>query len=85
MGHWIQPANAVYNNRYASPVVLSNLQEHVWRGEVVPLDERISFYLSIQRAPDGSLAAFIRNPEFNLFRRRSCHVRQRVDPFSEWK
>jgi len=74
MGHWIQPANAVYNNRYASPVVLSNIQEHVWRGEVVPLEERVSFYLSIQRAPDGSLAAFIRNPEFNFFRRRTYHV-----------
>jgi len=74
MGHWIQPANAVYNNRHASPVVLSNIQEHVWRGEVVPLEERISFYLSMQRTPDGSLAAFIRDPEFNFFRRRTYHV-----------
>ena len=74
MGHWIQPANAVYNNRYASPVVLSNIQEHVWRGEVVPLEERVSFYLSIQLAGDGSLVAFIRNPEFNFFRRRTYRV-----------
>jgi CubicO group peptidase (beta-lactamase class C family) len=74
IGHWIQPANAVYNNRYASPVVLSNIQEHVWRGEVVPLEERVSFYLSIQRSSDGSLAAFIRNPEFNFFRRRTYQV-----------
>jgi len=28
---------------------------------VVPLDDRLSFYVSIQRAQDGSLTAFIRN------------------------
>jgi CubicO group peptidase (beta-lactamase class C family) len=74
LGHWIQPANAVYNNRYASPVVLSKTKENVWRGEAVPLEERISFYLSIQRAANGSLTAFIRNPEFNLFHRRMYRV-----------
>jgi CubicO group peptidase (beta-lactamase class C family) len=74
MGHWIQPANAVYNSRYASPVVLSRIDKDVWRGQVVPLDERISFYVSIQPASDGSLSAFIRNPEFNLFRRRTYRV-----------
>lgn len=74
MGHWIQPANLVYNNRYASPVVLLKTETDVWRGEIVPLNERLSFYISIRRLPDGSLSAFIRNPEFNLFRGRTYRV-----------
>jgi CubicO group peptidase (beta-lactamase class C family) len=74
IGHWIQPANAVYNNRYASPVVLSMKEQGSWQGEVVPLRERLSFYLSIYRKSDGSLAAFIRNPEFNFFRGRIYRV-----------
>jgi CubicO group peptidase (beta-lactamase class C family) len=74
VGHWVQPANAVYSNRYASPVVLSGVSKAVWRGVVVPLDETVSFYLSIKRASDGSLTAYIRNPEFNFFRGRTFHV-----------
>jgi len=75
IGQWIQPANAVYNNRYASPVVLAKVTPKAWRGQVVPLAERISFYVSIQRAADGSLTASIRNPEFNWFRRRTYSVK----------
>src|SRR5262249_35249351 len=79
MGHWIQPANAVYNNPYASPVVLSNTEKDVWHGEVVPLAQWLSFYVSIQHASNGSLTAFIRNPEFNLLRRKIYHVVLRND------
>ena len=75
IGQWIQPANAVYSNRYASPVVLATAAPMVWRGQVVPLEERISFYVSIQRSADGSLSASIRNPEFNNFRRRTYSVK----------
>src|SRR5262249_58172103 len=75
IGQWIQPANAVYNNRYSSPVVLAKVAPKAWRGQVVPLAERISFYVSIQRAADGSLTASIRNPEFNWFRGRTYSVK----------
>src|SRR5262249_43288553 len=75
IGQWMQPANAVYSNRYASPVVLASAAPKVWRGRVVPLEERISFYVSIQRIADGALSAVIRNPEFNWFRRRTYSVK----------
>jgi CubicO group peptidase (beta-lactamase class C family) len=76
-GHWIQPADDILNNRYASPVQLSSLSPSVWRGSVVPLDQRISFYAFVQRSPDGSLTAFISNPEANFFRRRKYRVEQK--------
>jgi CubicO group peptidase (beta-lactamase class C family) len=80
VGHWIQLAGvAFYSYSYASPVQLSQLAPRVWRGDVVPLDERASFYVSIQRAPDGSVKAFLRNPEANLFRRQSFDVELRND------
>src|SRR6202158_2847057 len=69
-GDWIQPIGIGNNNRYATPVQFSKTAPTVWTGQVVPLDDRVSFYVSIQRAQDGSLTAFIRNPEFNHFRRR---------------
>jgi CubicO group peptidase (beta-lactamase class C family) len=74
VGNWIQPANGLYNNKYASPAVLSAIGRNVWRGQVVPLQEPLSLYTSIERAPDGSLTAFVRNPEFNLFRGRIFRV-----------
>jgi CubicO group peptidase (beta-lactamase class C family) len=73
-GDWIQPVGIVINNRYASPVRFQQAPASVWTGAVVPLDDRVSFYVSIQRAQDGSLSAFIRNPEFNAFRRRVYRV-----------
>jgi CubicO group peptidase (beta-lactamase class C family) len=73
-GEWIQPAGVVNNNRYASPVRLVAVNASVWRGEVVPLDDRLSFYVSIQPQPGGLLTAVIVNPEYNLFRRRPYDV-----------
>src|SRR5262249_6297740 len=72
---WIQTAHAIYNNLSASPVVLARVTPKVWRGQVVPLEQRISFYVWVQRAADGSLTASIRNPEFNWFRRRTYSVK----------
>jgi CubicO group peptidase (beta-lactamase class C family) len=78
LGHWIQLAGpAFYSYSYASPVELSEPAPRVWRGDVVPLDERASFYFSVQRAPDGSLEAFFRNPEANRFRGQSFQVELR--------
>lgn len=73
-GEWVQPAGVVNNNRYATPVTLLAVGPSVWRGEVVPLDDRVSFYVSIQPQPGGSLTAVIVNPEYNFFRRRSYDV-----------
>ncbi len=39
-----------------------------WSGEVVPLEDQMRFYLMITGRPDGSLGAFVRNPERNAGR-----------------
>lgn len=70
-GYWIQPVGVVNKNRYATPVRLIGVNKSVWMGEVVPLDDRVSFYVSIQARSSGSITAVIINPEYNLFRRRS--------------
>jgi CubicO group peptidase (beta-lactamase class C family) len=86
-GHWIQPANDVYNNEYATPVELTRVNGKLWRGEVSPLEERLSLFISIQRPQDGSITAVIRNPEFNLFRRNvyQVDVRGSAVTFSDTK
>jgi len=73
-GHWIQPPAGPYNLRYASPVMLRSSGKDYWSGEVVPLDEPVSFYLRIQRTSVGTLIAYIRNPEANFFRRQTFNV-----------
>lgn len=73
-GQWIQPVGVVNDNRYATPVRLVAVSKSVWSGAVVPLDDHVSFYVSIQPQPGGSITAVIVNPEFNLFRRRSYDV-----------
>jgi CubicO group peptidase (beta-lactamase class C family) len=69
VGHWIQPASAIFFQRYATPVDLTAIAKSVWRGEIVPLPEKISFYFSIRKAV-GSLIAIVRNPEFGWFNGR---------------
>ena len=62
-GHWIQPAGRFNNNRYASPVRLEGAGEQRWKGQVRPLEERLTVYVSVQRMADGSITAILRNPE----------------------
>ncbi|HJS90393.1 MAG TPA: serine hydrolase [Steroidobacteraceae bacterium] len=73
-GDWVQPAGIVNRSRYATPLHLMLLSRSVWRGDVLPLEDRVSFYVSIQKQPGGSLTAVIINPQYNLFRRRSYDV-----------
>jgi CubicO group peptidase (beta-lactamase class C family) len=49
-------------------MVLSAGGRSVWRGQVRPLRDAVTLYLLIRRGEDGALAAFFRNPEFNLGR-----------------
>lgn len=60
-GQWIQ-------NRMASPLILSACGSNCYGGEVVPLEDEYTFYLKVVQRPDGSLGAFLRNPERNLGR-----------------
>ncbi|MBZ4332873.1 beta-lactamase family protein [Corallococcus sp. AS-1-12] len=73
-GHWIQPRVLMSGMKFASPVELRALQPGVWRGNVAPLEDRFSLYLVVQKQPDGSVTAFIRNPERNFGNRMLFRV-----------
>jgi CubicO group peptidase (beta-lactamase class C family) len=68
-GQWIQQSGKILNQQYASPVQLYSIAPSVWRGTIVPLDQRISVYAFLSSS-DGKLTAFLSNPEMNFFRRR---------------
>lgn len=68
VGHWIQPATVTNGTPYASPVTLKKDKQNIWRGEVSPLDDAMTVYLKVEPRDDGSVAAFLRNPERNLGR-----------------
>lgn len=66
VGHWIQPGTIANGSPYASPVTLAKEKQNVWRGEVSPLDNELTFYLMVKARDDGSTGAFLKNPERNL-------------------
>ena len=67
VGHWIQAPSVGFGS-YASPLTLTKDKQNVWRGEVSPLDDTITFYLMIKAKPDGTVGVFLKNPERNLGR-----------------
>jgi CubicO group peptidase (beta-lactamase class C family) len=67
-GHWIQPGTVASGNEYALPIVLKRNGSGRWTGNVVPLDDTMTMYLVIHKRPDGTLGAYLRNPERNLGR-----------------
>lgn len=64
LGHWIQPGTPEVVS-VASPVTLTK-QGSGWQGTVTPLDSAMTFYLSISQRQDGSVGAFLKNPERNI-------------------
>ena len=64
-GQWIQPETVNGGARYATPLVLHADGEGRWRGEVVPVDDHMTYYLPITRASDGRFTTYLRNPERN--------------------
>ena len=74
-GFWIQPAGLTHASAYATPIVLAKGQGPVWTGQVTPLPDRVSQYLSLTLTPDGALQAFLSNPEYNLGGGRQYDVR----------
>ena len=76
-GFWRQPPGMTQQQAYATPLTLLRIQPGVWQGQVHPLMDRVSLYLMISRGSDGSLQAFMRNPEFNFGMRRLYAVSTR--------
>ena len=68
VGHWIQPRTATDGWRFASPLTLVGCGTDCFTAEVVPRDEQFTFYIKAAKRPDGTVGAFIRNPERNLGR-----------------
>ena len=59
-GFWIQP------DGFATPLHLVQAGPNRWRGTVVPLENRLTFYLPITRQADGTYRTYLRNPERNV-------------------
>ena len=55
-----------YDQVYTSPVVLKRSGKDRWKGTVRPLEQRITVYLKVFQAADGTLQAVFRNPEANM-------------------
>lgn len=65
VGHWTQPPTRSSGARYATPIVLRQEAPGRWRGEVRPLEDRMTYFLPVTRAADGRFATYLRNPERN--------------------
>jgi CubicO group peptidase (beta-lactamase class C family) len=77
VGQWIDP-----RRRITMPVVLARCGDRAtcYSGNVEPIDETFTFYMEVKRRPDGTLSAFLRNPERNQGRFiRLDHLTRRGD------
>jgi CubicO group peptidase (beta-lactamase class C family) len=70
MGHWTQPGTIANGFGYtmvsATPVTLRQMEKGRWIGTIDPAPDEVTFYLMIEKRPDGSLGMLIRNPERDL-------------------
>ncbi len=65
-GHWIQPPPAQVYMPMASPVHFQGDGPNRWKGQVVPRESEYTFYLVLCERADGTVGAFLRNPDRNL-------------------
>jgi CubicO group peptidase (beta-lactamase class C family) len=65
IGQWTTPPSRTSGFRYASPVTLTSASADRWRGVVTPRDDTYTLFLMVQQQPDGTLSAYLRNPERN--------------------
>ncbi len=66
VGHWIQPPTQHSGLRAATPVELEIVDRQRWQGVVAPLEDRFTHYLVVEEREDGTVGAFLRNPERNV-------------------
>lgn len=69
VGHWIQATTVSNGSPYASPVTLTRWGgAERWRGDIDPLADEFTMYLKVEPSADGSMRAFLKNPERNIGR-----------------
>lgn len=66
VGQWITPPSRTNGSRYASPVRLAADGANRWRGIVTTRDDTFTLFLMVTKQADGTLSAFLRNPERNI-------------------
>ena len=64
-GWWIQPPGVVLGNAMATPLTIRQTSPGVWRGQVVPAEDKYTLFLIVSRTDAGSLTAAFRNPQLN--------------------
>ena len=65
-GYWTPPRSPVNGFIFAVPVAFKPDGAGRFRGIVDPRDDAFRIYLKIDKRPDGTYGAFIRNPERNI-------------------
>jgi CubicO group peptidase (beta-lactamase class C family) len=65
VGQLIQPATVLSGFRFATPVRFTRIDNTTWSGEVHPLADVQHLELILTAASDGTVDAFVRNPEGN--------------------
>jgi len=65
-GYWTLPRSKTNGFFFAVPVTFKSADPTRFRGSVEPRDDAFRVYLKIDKRPDGSYGAFIRNPERNI-------------------
>lgn len=63
-GRWIQPRALA--GVFASPARLAPDGRNRWSGQVRPFEDTFTFYLQLQKRPDGTVGALLRNIERDL-------------------
>lgn len=63
---WTQPATFRVGSRNNFPVPLKPAGKGRWRGEVTPIEDGFTFYMVMMEQDDGTIGAFLRNPDRNL-------------------
>jgi len=71
LGHWFPHDSEGMSFQLASPVRLVRMAAGRWSGEVVPVEIAFTFFLLLEKSPEGSttpgsLHAILRNPERDL-------------------
>lgn len=64
-GQWFQPPSPV-TPPFGTDISFTGIGAGRWQGEVQPVDAAFTLYLQAEARPDGTVAAFIRNPDRNI-------------------